>query len=288
MNIFIRQLSQFRRRLSVRILLVLAPTLILASSLPVRTGQSSSAVRRGIGVAAPLPAATTFTVNSVADTADTNIGDGHCDTDGNLGNGDQCTLRAAIQEGQVGNQGHSISFNLPANSVITLNTALPTFQGNVTIVGPGSSQLTIQRSTADGTPDFTIFSFAPINGNFTDTISGLTLANGKNTASGSFPTGGCLFNLEFDVVTVTDVTFRGCTGLNGGAINNGGTLTLTDSTIDGNTASGGAGGGIYNTSGGFNGDGTLNLIRTTVSNNSANAQGGAIANVSSGVVTLTN
>src|SRR6267142_554050 len=44
------------------------------------------------------PQAATFLVNTLADTADTNIGDGHCDTDANLGNGDQCTLRAAIQE----------------------------------------------------------------------------------------------------------------------------------------------------------------------------------------------
>jgi len=263
---------------------------MLAFTLPVRTGQSSSAGRRGIGAGAPLPAATTFTVNSVADTADTNVGDGHCDTDGNLSNGDQCTLRAAIQEGQVGNQGHSINFNLPSGSVITLNTQLPGFVGNVTIVGPGSNQLTIQRSTAGGTPNFTIFFFAPINGNFNDSISGLTIANGNNPAgSGAgIGSGGCLNNMSPDVVTLTDMTLRGCTAQNGGAISNGGTVTLTDSTIDGNTASGGAGGGIYNTTGGFNGDGTLTLIRTTVSNNSANAQGGAIANVNSGVVTLTN
>src|SRR5205807_9420716 len=99
-------------------------------------------------------------------------------------------------------------------NVNTRNTDHPRYQNNVTIVGPGSSQLTIQRSTAGGTTNFTIFSFAPLNGNFNDSISGLTLANDNNTSAGSFPTSGCLFNLSFDVVTVTDVTFRGCTGLN--------------------------------------------------------------------------
>src|SRR5881394_2284046 len=51
------------------------------------------------------PAATTFVVNNVGDQDDSRIGDGHCDIDGNLGNGDQCTLRAAVSEGKVGNTG---------------------------------------------------------------------------------------------------------------------------------------------------------------------------------------
>src|SRR5437899_13050639 len=48
--------------------------------------------------AAVQPVAATFTVNASTDLADSSVGDGHCDTDGNLGDGDQCTLRAAIQE----------------------------------------------------------------------------------------------------------------------------------------------------------------------------------------------
>src|SRR2546429_4550159 len=254
MNISVPQLSLFPRTLFARILLALIIGIMLAFSLPVRTGQSSSVGRRGIGSATLLPAATTFTVNSTSDLDDTNVGDGHCDTDGNLGNGDQCTLRAAISEGRVGSQGHSINFNLPVGSVITLNSALPAFQSNVTIVGPGSSQLTIQRNMAGGTPNFTIFSFMPINGNFNDSISGLTLANGISANSGSsFPQGGCLFNFNAVATSLTDVAFRGCTSTNGGAIYNVGTLTLTESTVDGNSASG-AGGGIYNGAGSFTGD----------------------------------
>ena len=131
---------------------------------------------------------------------------------------------AAIQEGAATNQGHSINFNLPAGSVIPLNTALPAFQHDVSIVGPGASQLTIQRSAAGGTPNFLIFSFIPINGNFNNSISGVTLANGNNFNTGStFPQGGCLYNASPDVTTLTDVTFRGCASLtNGGGIYNGG------------------------------------------------------------------
>jgi predicted outer membrane repeat protein len=212
------------------------------------------------------PAATTFVVNNAGDQDDSNIGDGHCDIDGNLGNGDQCTLRAAVSEGKVGNTGHSVNFNLPSGSVIVLNTQLPSFSGNVTIVGPGSNQLTIQRSTAGGTPSFSIFFFAPINGNFTDAVSGLTIANGSS---------GCLVNQSFDTVTLTGMVVKNCTGTNGGGILNGGIMTITNSTITGNVASGN-GGGIYN-SGSSNNSG-LNLTDTTVSGNSATGSGGGIHN----------
>ena len=61
----------------------------------------------------------------------------------------------------------------------------------------------------------------------------------------------------------------------GGGISNEGTLTLTDSTVSGNTA--GIGGGIYN-------DGTITLSNTMVSSNTAKA-GGGISNA--GTLTLT-
>ncbi len=64
-------------------------------------------------------AATTFTVNSTGDGADNNLGDGAC----NDGTG-ACTLRAAIQQANAAASADVINFNLPANSVITLNTTL--------------------------------------------------------------------------------------------------------------------------------------------------------------------
>src|SRR5207249_1538222 len=91
------------------------------------------------------------------------------------------------------------------------------------------------------------------------------------------------------ISTLTDLTLRSCSGTNGGAINNGGTITLTDSTIDGNIASG-AGGGIFNNGDGFfTASGIVTLTRTTVSNNTADSQGGGIANGGSkSSLTLTN
>ena len=283
-------LSRLHRRLIARALAAAAAGLC---ALFVIYHPISHASLRSPGVnstpAAPLvPVATLFTVNVTGDFADANVGDGHCDLDTSTP-GDQCSLRAAIQEGGFSGQGHSINFNLPAGSVITLNTALPNFVESTSIVGPGSSLLTIQRSPAPGTPNFVIFSFQPINHNFTNTVSGLTITNGSNPTAGGATggSGGCLFNFNAVATTLTDMVFRGCTAVNGGAIYNVGTLSLTDSTVDGNTSSV-AGGGIYNGAGSFSGDGTLNLVRTTVSNNSANAQGGGLANLSSGVVSLTN
>src|SRR4030095_1566205 len=119
--------------LSTRIVTALTAAVLLVFMAAALTIRSASATRQTSSAASVarsslVPAATPFIVNSTADTADTAVGDGHCDTDGNLGNGDQCTLRAAIQEGAFSNQGHSINFNLPAGSVITLSTVLPTFQ----------------------------------------------------------------------------------------------------------------------------------------------------------------
>ena len=55
---------------------------------------------------------------------------------------------------------------------------------------------------------------------------------------------------------------------NGGGIYNGGTLTLTNSTVSGNTAWATRGGGIYNS-------GTLTLTNSTVSGNTAHATAAA-------------
>jgi predicted outer membrane repeat protein len=75
-------------------------------------------------------------------------------------------------------------------------------------------------------------------------------------------------------LTFTDGSAPG-TG-NGGGINNSGTLTLVDSTVDNNSA-GSYGGGIYNGA-------TLTLKNTTVSGNSSMVFGGGIYN--NGAMTL--
>jgi CSLREA domain-containing protein len=262
------------------------------------------------------PASLTIIVNTLGDAADANVGDGICDTDAGTA-GDQCTLRAALQETNFVSSADTINFSLPANSTITLNTQLPSFSGNTSIVGPGSALLTIQRSTAAGTPSFRFFTFVPINGNFNNSISGLTLVNGLAPTSGGFGSdqGGAIFNANSCVLTLTDVVIRGNNAPTGGGLYNSGTATLTNTIVSGNNATNG--GGIYNSNAGFsltltltnsvvdnnhatngvaggifNGGGALAVVRSTISGNTCDAKGGGIYNGSGlgnqGTATLTN
>jgi hypothetical protein len=75
--------------------------------------------------------------------------------------------------------------------------------------------------------------------------------------------------------TVSNNSANGIGAGNGGAgiRNNGGTLTLTNSTVSGNSSNGNGGGGIY-----ING-GTVTIINSTVSLNSTEGSGGGILNV---------
>lgn len=81
-------------------------------------------------------------------------------------------------------------------------------------------------------------------------------------------------------VALTGITVANGFGDVGGGILNNGTLTLTDSTVSGNTATAGSGGGIRN-------NGTLTLTSSTVSGNTAPG-GGGLANGSFATLTLTN
>src|SRR5207249_5230214 len=106
---------------------------------------------------------------------------------------------------------------------------------DLTILGPGASYLTVQRSTETNTPDFRIFSVQ--SGKVT--ISGLTVSNGRGVY------GGGIHNettLMLDACTVSE---NQCAGSGGGIYNViWGTLAIADSVINGNSAYGGA--GIFN------------------------------------------
>lgn len=197
----------------------------------------------------PASPEATFAVNDNGDAADNNLGNGICDT--NAAAGDQCTLRAAIQEANAVFGSDTITFSLPAGSTITLNSALDILSGTLTITGPGAAQLTVRRSSAGGTPNFRIFR---INNGQTVSISGLTITNGR-TADG-VPASGLGGSGEF-----------------GGGILNAGSLTLNDMVItgnrtgDGGTSGGSNTGGFGGFGGGINSTGSLTMTNVTVSNN---------------------
>jgi CSLREA domain-containing protein len=217
--------------------------------------RSATAGRAPISTGAParydsskgiIPAALTMTVNSLGDADDINIGDGICDSDAGTA-GNQCTLRAAIQETNAAAAGDDvINFSLPAGNPITLNSALPDIGGNLAINGPGAATLTVQRNPAAGTPDFRIFN---IGLGTTVSVSGLTVANGKLTGANN---GGGVINQG--ALTLTNCDFFGNAAQDGGAIfNNGTSLILVGCHVGGtlagqaNTALGA--GGIWHNSG---------------------------------------
>jgi CSLREA domain-containing protein len=191
--------------------------------------------------------------------------------DGLCDTGGTCTLRAAIMQANALVGCGLITIDATSQSgTIALGAALPAIDHDVNINGPGANLLTVQRSILS---DFGVFT---INSGKTVTISGLTISGGSVFASN----GGGIYN--GGTLTLTNSTVSGNTasgGGSGGGIYNGGTLTLTNSTISGNTAS--VGGGI------FGEGGALTLTNSTLSGNTASSFGGGIE-LENGTLTLTN
>jgi hypothetical protein len=206
-------------------------------------------VALGLALAGPVVRAATITVTK---TGDSGAG----------------TLRQAIADNEAAGGGNTIDFSV--TGTITLTSAELLITKNVTIVGPGARLLTVQRSTASGTPKFRIFTVALPGGSVTASMSGLTIANGFASASDG---GG--IKIVTSTVTVTNCTFSGNhADFFGGGLFNLGTMTLANCTFSDNDASGNDasfGGGIYN------GD-ILTMTNCTVADNMAGGRGGGLFN----------
>ena len=176
-------------------------------------------------------------------------------TDTGAGSGTSGDLRYAITQANA-NPGSTIQFAV--SGTIALASELPTISADLTINGPGASNLTVQGTS---------FSRVLENNNATVAISGLTFAGGT---SASNQTGGALFN-NLGTVTLTGCTFTGNSSSGGGAIdNNSGTLNVAGCTFASNTATA-FGGAIED-------DGTATITNSTFTNNYSNDGGGAIFN----------
>jgi CSLREA domain-containing protein len=225
----------------------------------------------GVFLSAPAQAAV-FTVNSSADAVDVNPGNGVCETA--PGNG-VCTLRAAIQEANALAGADEVilpSLPSPNSYLLTIATELG-INGNLTITGGGAST-TIIDGNKSVRPNGRVL---VIGSGITVNINGVTIRNG-----GTGITGGGIFN--GGTLTLTNSTVSGNAAGNdgGGIFNDAGTLTLINSIVSGNNA-GVDGGGILNNPGG-----TLTLTNSTVTGNAAGDDGGGIRNVAGGTLTLTN
>ncbi|MEZ5425083.1 MAG: choice-of-anchor Q domain-containing protein [Pyrinomonadaceae bacterium] len=176
----------------------------------------------------------TFVVTKTRDTDD-----GTCDAD--------CSLREAIAAANASGTNDTITFD-PSLAGGTINLtmgelSIPFNSTALTIMGLGADQLTVSGSNLSR-----VF-FIDTGGNLS--ISGMKITGGNGTGS-----------------------ISGFNGFGGGILNFGGTLTLTDVTVSGNSATGQDGGGIAN----LNTFGTLTMTDSTVSGNSTTGFGGGIAN----------
>jgi hypothetical protein len=139
--------------------------------------------------------------------------------------------------------GGTVDFEPGLTGTIALTSGELVIDKDLTTAGPGAEVITVSGNHASR-----VFTIAAL---FTVDISGLTIADGMATNS------------------------------NGGGILNGGTLSLTDCLVSGNSATiafPNGGGGIYNS-------GRLTVTDSTLGNNSANG-GGGIHNAPGGTVML--
>lgn len=192
-------------------------------------------------------------------------------SDGSCADGD-CSLRDAIATAAAGD---TITFNASLNGqTIALTLGQISISKNLTITGPGASQLTISGNNTSR-----IFNI-PNGSTNTLSISGLTLANGSagDGAGIRWDSSGTL--------TLTDVTMSGNNaGFEGGAIyQRDGDVEINESTFSNNASTNFAGGALLISSDA--GADSTTIDKSTFSNNSADDSGGAID--SSATLTVTN
>jgi uncharacterized repeat protein (TIGR01451 family)/CSLREA domain-containing protein len=248
------------------------------------------ALAMGIGSAKPAYATTTISVNTTSDEAL---------TDG------QCSLREAIQNADAntdttggdcvaGSPGGDTIDLSSLSGTITLGSNLPTISDDLTISGPGASTLTINASGQDyvisvdavrATIAGLTLTGASVEGGLVNTGT-VTVENSSvdgNSQSAGFSFGGGISN-DGGTLTVLDSTisnnrsldslFNGF-GFGGGITNNGGTTKIARSVVAGNSAR--FGGGIENR-------GTLTVESSTISGNSTSNDSGGIRNEGTGTI----
>jgi hypothetical protein len=191
----------------------------------------------------------------------------------NLNDSGPGSLRQAIIDTPSGG---TVDFQLGLSGTITLMTGELLINKDLTIAGPGAALIRISANHASR-----VFEIAP---SISVSISMLTMADGR--VVGMNAQGGGVWNAG--TLTVTDSTVSGSSAsgyhASGGGIynTNAGMMTVSSSNLSGNSASDpfyhSTGGGIENT-------GTLTVTDSTVSGNSA-LNGGGVYNDFGGTLTV--
>jgi hypothetical protein len=180
----------------------------------------------------------------------------------NLNDAGSGSLRDAIASTPSGG---TVDFQAGLTGTILLSGDRLWITKDLTIAGPGADLITVSANSAG-------FASQVLEiGAFTVNISGMTIANGSHVDLA----GGIL---NRGTLTVTNCTLSGNSATYGGGILNYGTLTVTNSTLSGNSA-GALGGGIWN-------QGTVTVTNCTLSGNSGGEFGGGITNAVGGTLTV--
>ena len=180
-------------------------------------GAASAMFVAGLVQLSPAAAAN-FTVNNAGDAGDLIPGNGTCSTLTNV-----CTLRAAIQEANA--LAGSDVITIPAMT-IGLASELPTLTGIMTIQGAGARSTILTGN--GGAHRMLVVAAGSV------TVSGLTITGvtGGAGALGLMQNGGAVI---LDKVRVTGINASGVGAIYGPVYADGGTLTVRDSEIAGNT-----------------------------------------------------
>ncbi|HEX9000675.1 MAG TPA: choice-of-anchor Q domain-containing protein, partial [Blastocatellia bacterium] len=184
------------------------------------------------------------------------------------------SLRQAILDANADPGPNQIAFEPVFFAVvrtINLASALPDLTDSVTINGPGANLLTVRRDTGG---DYRIFT---VNAGQTVSLSHLTISNGK-TPSGQ--SGGGILNSGTLSLANCVVSGNNATNASGGGIASAGNTQINNSFFSGNNA--GQGGGIFQQTA------SVTISNSTISGNTAftNNTGGVV--VDSSMSTFTN
>jgi len=197
-----------------------------------------------------------------------------------------CALRDAIAAAAAagGSSAYPSIITFAQTSATTINigsTGIMTIPSNTTIrgatIGSGTTQTNL--ITVSGQKNYPIFQVA--SGTVNTAISNLIIANGYTSATYA----PAIHNRGALTLSNSTITGNSSSYMYGGAVYNAstGTMTINGCTFTGNTANTSSGGAIYNSSG------YMTINNSTLTGNTASVQGGAIDNVgSTGFLTVNN
>jgi CSLREA domain-containing protein len=263
-----------------------------------RTGLAAGATVGAFALAPAAAQAQNFVVNTLGDAPANGC------TTGPGG----CTLRDAMTDASANSESDLITFASGLTGTLRLTqgelSTSTTVDDDVTVQGPGAGSITISGDAdGSGTPnsgDSRTFDVPYVNdsddpASTSLAISGLTLARGYSTGeggavyvgednhlslkdvtvTGNTGSGGAIAGDKYSVISIANSTISGNSAARGGAVYTSGRLTIQNSSLSGNHATGGTygGGGALNFGQKYGG---LTITDSTISGNTATGRGGGI------------